>query len=263
MKLTLICHFYNEEFLLPFFVKHYVKMVDRAIMIDYASTDNSRQIIKELAPHWEIRASRNKVFIEPQIGLEVMDIEKEIDDWKMCLNVTEFILHPNLKNYLSKKGMAVKTTGVYMVDALENQDAEIKDEPLVMQRHHGYFEDEVYLRRWRPDSEDLTNPPPRKARLIHRHKTGEYGHGRHNTKHNVPIDPNLILCWYNWSPMKHIRHRRVQIGQKMPPREHGKSYYFNSEDQVQQQYLWHARVTENLLERPRYKKAYDAYKDSL
>jgi hypothetical protein len=31
-----------------------------------------------------------------------MDIESEIDGWKIVLNITEFILHANLRDYLNE-----------------------------------------------------------------------------------------------------------------------------------------------------------------
>src|SRR5262245_52269241 len=98
--LTLISHFYNEEDLLPHWLKHHVEMFDRGVMIDYASTDNSVDVIRQLAPHWEIRQSRNHYFEAVAVDLEVMDIETACEGWKMALNTTEFLLHPDLRGFL-------------------------------------------------------------------------------------------------------------------------------------------------------------------
>ena len=38
------------------------KLFDYGVMIDYGSTDTSNKLIRQMAPNWEIRKSRNKVF---------------------------------------------------------------------------------------------------------------------------------------------------------------------------------------------------------
>jgi len=72
---TVICHFYNEEFLLPWWLNHHRSIFDHGIMINYHSTDRSVEIIRELCPTWEIRYSRNIDFHAEKIDLEVMDYE--------------------------------------------------------------------------------------------------------------------------------------------------------------------------------------------
>src|SRR6516164_5807036 len=54
MPLTLISHFWNEEFLLPYWLRHHLPLFDHGVLIDYTSTDRSVEIIHELAPHWEV-----------------------------------------------------------------------------------------------------------------------------------------------------------------------------------------------------------------
>ena len=51
MKTTVITHFWNEEILLPYWLKHHLELFDHGILINYRSTDKSVEIIKELAPH--------------------------------------------------------------------------------------------------------------------------------------------------------------------------------------------------------------------
>lgn len=88
---TIICHFYNEEYLLPWWLKHHRKIFDHGIMIDYASTDRSRELIKELCPTWEIIDSRNSNFGAYEIDSEIHDIERRVAGWRIVLNVTEFL----------------------------------------------------------------------------------------------------------------------------------------------------------------------------
>ena len=54
MTKTVLTHFYNEEYLLPWWLSHHKKIFDHGILIDYHSTDRSREIIKAICPTWEI-----------------------------------------------------------------------------------------------------------------------------------------------------------------------------------------------------------------
>ena len=49
-KLTIIGTFYNEEYLLPYWLKHHTRLFDHGILINWGSTDNSVEIIKRYAP---------------------------------------------------------------------------------------------------------------------------------------------------------------------------------------------------------------------
>jgi hypothetical protein len=89
---TIISHFFNEEFLLPWWLEHHKKIFDYGILIDYASTDNSVNIIKEICPNWLVVPSKNKEFQTNLIDDEVCHWESTIDGWRIALNITEFLL---------------------------------------------------------------------------------------------------------------------------------------------------------------------------
>ena len=74
---TLLCHFYNEEWMLPWFLNHHKQIFDHGIMIDYHSTDHSREIIREICPSWDIVTSRNIDFQADTIDIEVNDIDRK------------------------------------------------------------------------------------------------------------------------------------------------------------------------------------------
>lgn len=50
MSLTVISHFYNEEYLLPWWLNHHKNIFDNGILINYGSTDKSVEIIKSICP---------------------------------------------------------------------------------------------------------------------------------------------------------------------------------------------------------------------
>ncbi len=96
MKKTVLCHIYNEEWLLPRWLNHHSKMFDQLIMIDYESNDNSIKIIDDFRKvHRDktiiIVGSDNKDFGAMNVDLEIERWERSIEGWKMCLNITEFL----------------------------------------------------------------------------------------------------------------------------------------------------------------------------
>lgn len=99
-NITLISHIYNEEFLLPFWLEHHSKIFKNGIIIDYLSDDASVSIIKKLCPTWKVIQTINTIDGNPNFdpGLvdeEVMEIEKNINNYKICLNTTEFLFINN------------------------------------------------------------------------------------------------------------------------------------------------------------------------
>ena len=88
---TVLSHFYNEEYLLPWWLNHHKKYFDHGIMIDYHSTDTSVEIIKSICPTWDIITTRNDCFDARKVDEEVMYYESQISGWKMTLNSTEFL----------------------------------------------------------------------------------------------------------------------------------------------------------------------------
>jgi len=104
LPINIITHFYNEQYLLPFWIDWYKRLpVSSVTLIDYSSTDKSCEIIKEQAPdHWNLIKSRNSDFCAIACDKEVMDIESSLEGWKMAVNTTEFLMIPqNLNDYLN------------------------------------------------------------------------------------------------------------------------------------------------------------------
>lgn len=124
MKKTIICHFYNEEYLLPWWLKHHRQFFDHGIMINYASTDNSVNIIKDLCPSWDIVDSINSSFIDHEINSEVKQIDRTVEGWRICLNVTEFIFgdFSSIENEKSRKNIMMPM--ICIVDDQENRPSE-------------------------------------------------------------------------------------------------------------------------------------------
>lgn len=89
---TIITHFYNEEFLLPFWLEHHKKIFDFGVLIDYGSTDKSLEICRKICPHWQIIPSAHVFFDHKLCDQEVEFVESQIDGWRISIPVTEFVV---------------------------------------------------------------------------------------------------------------------------------------------------------------------------
>jgi len=261
----LISHFYNEEFLLPFWLKHHVPLFDHGVMIDYGSTDNSVDIIRQLAPSWEIRPTKNEWFVEPQIGQEVMGIEQEFKGWKIALNVTEFILHHDLRAYT--EGLGVKpgicTNGVIMVDDPGSKGEYNEDELLVYQKTHGYFEVDILTKGMSTTNVRMCS----RKRLLHQQPSGQYSLGRHTNNITREQDTNLFVCWFGWSPFtQEIKDRKKQIQHKAPEsqkrRKPWSRCYCVDDVKLEEMYGIESSRSYSLLDKEEYKSALQRFVDA-
>lgn len=89
---TILTHFYNEEYLLPWWLEHHKKIFDFGVLIDYHSTDRSVEIIKDICPNWQIFTSRNNFFDAYECDSEIMFYEHQLPGYRIVLTVTEFLL---------------------------------------------------------------------------------------------------------------------------------------------------------------------------
>lgn len=218
---TVITHFFNEEYLLPYWLKHHVGLFDHGVLIDHGSTDNSIDICRQLAPHWRIVRSRLTQFDAYLTDLEVMNYEIELPGWKIALNVTEFLLNPypmdEVEKSLSAQGLVgVSCTGLLMVD--DNPGSVLDPHtPLALQKH------------WAIDDNALTDIAVRQLigldkkcfrnRFYHSLPAGMYLPGRHVTLHphsGVRLQ-DLFILYFGYAPWnEEIMARKLQIAQKIP-----------------------------------------------
>lgn len=195
-KLTVISHFYNEELFLPHWLRHHREFIDHGILINYASTDNSVDIIRELCPTWDIIDSRNEHFAVMDTTAEVMDIEKTIDDWKIALTMPEFLfLKRKELNITTSKAWRVSKDWV-MVDV--NPGTYDPSLPLLEQKHHG-----------------IIPRPHYHLRLVHCHPTGLYLPGRHISTHKSLALKDSMVLHYRLSPWPDVLPRLLQIKDKI------------------------------------------------
>ncbi len=89
---TIITHFYNEEYLLPWWLEHHKKYFDFGILIDHHSTDRSVEICKQICPNWQVVTSMHSHFDAADCDYEIMFYERQLPSWRIALTTTEFLL---------------------------------------------------------------------------------------------------------------------------------------------------------------------------
>ncbi len=199
---TILSHFYNEEYLLPFWLNHHKKFFDHGIMINYQSTDKSVEIIKTICPTWEIHDSRNNCFDAIKVDREIIVYERSIQGWRICLNTTEFLVgdYTTLDNLLDMQQQLI--VPVYtMVDKKELTNEEVVINDLIREKTFGL-----------PNPEDW-------GRSLHNFVIGGYSPGRHWLWgfEGCRRTDNFVILRYTYSPWnKSFISRKLQIGNKIP-----------------------------------------------
>lgn len=209
MKKTIISHFYNEEYMLPWFLKHHREIFDHGVMIDYHSTDRSVDIIRELCPTWDIITSRNPDFQADNIDTEVNDIEAGIDGWKICLNVTEQLIGDYTA--MDDAGPShILVPSIFMVDT-DRQRQVTHELPLYKQKHHGFHfrdSDQAFLERRARRLHKSNVPYPTSSTV------DCMAPGRH---YNFYSTDKLAILYYGWCPMDEGGFaRKLQIQTQIP-----------------------------------------------
>lgn len=210
MSLTIISHFYNEEYLLPWWCNHHKRICDNAILIDYNSTDRSVDIIKKICPDWTIVKSVNKTFDAALVDREVEHYESLVSGWKIALNTTEFI-YGNVKQLDQIQKPTQNFLGNYFFyDVNENL---ILDEelPLHEQCFWGYKD-------WM-DRTNILSMCFRSSRSIHNLniKYPDQG-GRHYP--DQPSFHDLWIFYYGFCSLHpKMQSRKLQIQNKMSSNE--------------------------------------------
>ena len=208
MTKTLLCHFYNEEYMLPWFLNHHKQIFDHGVMIDYHSTDRSVEIIREICPTWDIITSRNLNFQADTIDTEVNDIESNIVGWKICLNVTEQLIGDY--SILDDDPRQLLVPSVFFVDC-DREQTVTYDRPLYEQKTDGFM-----------FSDTQRNFLERRSRSLHNipiHYPAEstqacMAPGRHWNTYNTD---KLVTFYYGWCPFDDGQlNRKLQIQTQIP-----------------------------------------------
>ena len=266
-----ICHVRNESYLLNWWLQHHKDKFDHGIIIDYHSTDRSMDLVKQITPTWQVIKSANKDFNAANCDIEVMNIERSIQQqypyaWMITLNVTEFLIG-NTRKLLSafKSKKPVRMQKLLACDVMIDTDEQYYTEPdankpLVQQRTFGmpcdYSEDTIYNAyagaRDFQSIEDNVMYDNRKMRSMHNFpinyfETSVWRAGRHYW--GTPAEDFRIL-WYGYSPFnEHLVNRKLAIQTQIPDADkavgNGGQHLLNK-DMAISRYHWHKQFAVDL-----------------
>jgi hypothetical protein len=219
---SVICHFFNEAYLLPWWLKHHLALFDHGVMIDHGSTDASPDIVREMAPHWSLVRSRLTYFDVYLTDFEVMGFEQGLPGWKMAVNVTEFVMPAvpmnTIELRLTEMGrVGCAASGMLVVD---HQPEVLPTTRLSLpaQKHWGVddndeLEPQLRMARGLPLA-------PYRNRFFHRCEVGMYHPGRHSSFHpesRLRLS-ELMVFHFGYAPWnENMVRRKTQIAAKLNP----------------------------------------------
>src|SRR6516165_10860911 len=126
----MVIHLYalawNEEVIMPYFLRYYSDFCDKIVIYDNESTDKTVEIVNSF-PNTEIRSWNSNNQIDDHLYLRVKNNcykeSRGIADWVIVGDADEFLFHPNLKErleYYKEAGITLpKVTGYDMVPNCE------------------------------------------------------------------------------------------------------------------------------------------------
>jgi Methyltransferase domain/Glycosyl transferase family 2 len=118
MRVHLYAQCWNDEFMLPFFFRHYDSFVDRYIIFDDGSTDRSLSLLSN-HPGVEVRRFerfdlKSFAISEQALSNECWKESRGIADWVIVTDIDEHLFHPSMPRYLRECAVA----GVTIIPSL-------------------------------------------------------------------------------------------------------------------------------------------------
>jgi Glycosyl transferase family 2 len=205
MKIDLYARCWNEADMLPFFFSHYDKLVQRYIIYDDASTDNSEEILR-LNPKVELRPAppSNPNYSRVNSALPLHETwwreSRGTADWVIVTDIDEHLYHPDLHHYLAQ----CCAQGVTIIPALGYQmlsEQFPEQKTLLCQSLTRGACDAVYskLNIFSPNEIDTVNYSPG------RHTAGPTG------RVVLPARDELLLLHYRYLDFERVRKRYAQM----------------------------------------------------
>lgn len=219
-KNILISHFYNEEALLCQWIRHHAPLFNCAVLIDYHSTDKSRDIIRREAPDsWNVVYSYNKEFGAMAIDAEVSGYENSFDntDWRLALTTTEFLFSVGLRRkdnpFFDNAGNAIRISSLSSVDKEESARNDVSV-ALLKQKNLFYFQDGKSSVLTKDEEHYVNN---HYNRFMHRIRDfrNPYYVGRHEFRHSSTAR-NMHIVKYIYGPFPDFYSRKLQIKSRIP-----------------------------------------------
>jgi glycosyltransferase involved in cell wall biosynthesis len=129
MKIEVYAICYNEEKILPYFLRHYQQFADVTIYDNY-STDHSVEIIQKAGGRVIQYDSENKLNDDIYIQIKDNCWKMSKADWVIVGDADEFVYHPNLVDILKETDYTLFQPRLYEMFSLEfpTTEGQIYDE---------------------------------------------------------------------------------------------------------------------------------------
>jgi len=224
LKLTIISHIFNEEYLLPFWLEYHSSIFDYGIIIDYLSTDNSVKIINKFCPHWKVIQTKNvnangtPNFDARLVDREVNEVEKTITDgYKICLNTTEFLFFENSKEEFINS----LSSNLYYHIPIHSIMTKTSNNQSFPKNTIDFFQNIQCIYR----EHDRGN------RILHSDNSINYSPGRHGhhggNSHTNIYHINAVILWCGFYPKNNeMINRKIQIQQNIPQSDKDRGFGF-------------------------------------
>lgn len=225
-----VSQFYNEAYLLPWWLRHHREMFDHGILIDSHSSDESADICRQLVPGWDVVRPEYTPFEAILRDFEIMKHEARFPgDWKIALNTTEFLVAPDLaslEDAIGKEGgIAARLPAAIMVDRDPDREP-APERPLVEQKCIGIWERDLRSKPF----EDFVSRHGSHGRVYHRYPIGAYTPGRHasHLPGQIAAAPEqAAIWWFGFSPWNaRFLARKRQIGASIGERDRKHGFGF-------------------------------------
>ena len=139
MKIHVITVCYNEEKLLPYFLKHY-SFADLITVYDNHSTDKSMEIVRKFPKTEIIKMTTKDEFNDDDLLWIKNTAYKGADyDWVIIVDVDEFLYHPNLLEKLEKYKNEGVTIPVTLGFNMYSKVFPTEDKPITTLIQNGIF----------------------------------------------------------------------------------------------------------------------------
>lgn len=119
MKINVFSIVWNEQFMLPHFLKHYEQFADKIFIVDDHSTDKTAEIAKAhpLVEYSEygFDGLAEDEFNDTFASMVKFNQTEDSSEWAMCVDGDEFISHPDMRTYLAGQSGILKTKGYMMI----------------------------------------------------------------------------------------------------------------------------------------------------
>jgi hypothetical protein len=201
-------HYYapawNEAAMLPFMIRHYSPWVDRFVIFDSDSTDESVELLRRI-PKVEVRRLEwacpdSTIDTLRHMANTCWKESRGTADWVIVADIDEFLYHPDMLGYLGRW----RNRGVTCIPALGYEMVSDSfpepDETLADTRRLGLQQRMMNkLRLFRPDAIEETN----------------FGHGAHVAKPTgrvvYPKVDEVLLLHYKWLGPEYLIRRHAAM----------------------------------------------------